>query len=80
MSVGIGLAAPADPPANVILRPQVRIGGLPAVVEFAGLTPGLAGLYQINVRIPQGVTPGPAVPLVLLQDIFTSNTVTLAVR
>jgi uncharacterized protein (TIGR03437 family) len=29
-------------------------GGL-GVIEFAGLAPGLAGLYQINVQVPSGV-------------------------
>jgi uncharacterized protein (TIGR03437 family) len=29
-----------------------------AVVSFAGLAPGLAGLYQMNVQVPSGVGPG----------------------
>jgi uncharacterized protein (TIGR03437 family) len=32
---------------------QVRIGGLPASVDFAGLAPCCAGLFQFNVRVPQ---------------------------
>ena len=56
------------------------VGGKAATVQFAGLTPGFVGLYQVNVQIPTGVTPGFAVPLVLMQNGVPSNTVTLAVR
>ena len=59
---------------------EARIGGRAATVQFAGLAPGFVGLYQVNVQIPVGVTPGPAVPLVLSQSGVPSNTVTLAVK
>jgi len=34
------------------------VGGIAATVSYAGLAPGLAGLYQLNIQIPVGVTPG----------------------
>ncbi|MEI9811270.1 MAG: hypothetical protein WDO18_00720 [Acidobacteriota bacterium] len=38
----------------------VRIGNLPAYVEYAGSSPGIVnGGLQINVRVPVGLTPGP---------------------
>jgi len=40
----------------------VTIGGRPAEVLFAGMT--LAGLYQINLRVPAGLTAGDQ-PLIL---------------
>lgn len=38
------------------------------------------GLYQVNVEVPAGVPAGSEVPLVLIQNGVTSNTVTLAIR
>ena len=32
------------------------LGGLPAPVAFAGLTPGLIGVYQIDATVPSGLT------------------------
>jgi uncharacterized protein (TIGR03437 family) len=79
-AVRSGEAAPASPLANVATLVSVTIGGQPATVQFAGLTPGYAGLYQVNVQIPSGITPGSSVPLVISQDGVPGNTVTLAVR
>jgi uncharacterized protein (TIGR03437 family) len=45
---------------------NVSVGGIPAVVQYAGSAPGqVAGLMQINVQIPAGVQPGGYVPVVL---------------
>jgi uncharacterized protein (TIGR03437 family) len=32
-----------------------------AAVEYAGIAPGFAGLYQINLRLPASVTPDPEI-------------------
>ncbi len=79
--VASGLGAPAQEPlARVVAAVTATVGGKEAAVQFAGLTPGFVGLYQVNVQIPTGVTAGAAVPLVLAQYGVPSNTVTLAVR
>lgn len=50
-----------------VLPVSVRIAGIPAVVHYAGAAPGfIAGLMQINVQIPEGVIPGPKVPISLV--------------
>ena len=79
--VPAGGAAPGtEPLARVVVPVEARISGLPAPVHFAGLAPGFAGLYQVNVEIPAGVEPDPAVTLLLLQNGVPSNTVTIAVQ
>jgi uncharacterized protein (TIGR03437 family) len=36
----------------------LTLGGKPASVLYAGLSPGFAGLYQINFTVPAGLTSG----------------------
>ncbi len=79
-AVASGVASPGSPPAQVTPAPQVSIGGRAATVQFAGLTPGLVALYQINVVVPAGVTAGTAVPVTVTAAGVTSNTVTMAIR
>jgi uncharacterized protein (TIGR03437 family) len=57
-AVAPGGASPASPLAWAIVKPQVMIGNQPAQVTFAGLVPGLAGVYQVNVVVPPGLPPG----------------------
>jgi uncharacterized protein (TIGR03437 family) len=60
---------------------KVYIGGVEATVDFAGLAPQFVGLYQINVFVPNSITPGPEVTLVLEQNgIRSREDVTIAVR
>ena len=47
-----GAASPASPAALPMLSVTATIGGQPADVLFAGLTPGGVGLFQVNLRIP----------------------------
>ena len=59
-----GRQVPSNPPKPV-QQVSVTIGGVPATTEYVGGSPGsVAGLLQVNVRIPAGVTAGPAVPVV----------------
>jgi adhesin/invasin len=75
-----GAPAPGVPFAQTTAQPTVMIGGAPATVQFSGLTPGYAGLYQVNALVPQGSTKGSAVPVVISIGGTQSNTVTIAVK
>ncbi len=62
-------------PSGLLVIPNVTasVGGIPATVEFAGEAPGdVTGVFQINVLIPQGVTPGNAVPVTVTVNGVTS--------
>lgn len=79
-AVKSGQLAPSFPLSVIVTPLNVAVGGRPAEVLFAGLSPGFVGLYQVNVRIPAGVSPGTAVELVIQQGGATSNKPTLAIR
>jgi uncharacterized protein (TIGR03437 family) len=76
-----GQPAPTTPPLSTTVNSvTVTIGGKTAFVAFSGLTPGYAGLYQVNVVVPSGIATGDAVPVVLSVAGQTSPAVTIAVR
>jgi uncharacterized protein (TIGR03437 family) len=66
----------------ISLPVTATIGGQNATVLYQGAAPGLvAGVSQINVQVPSGVTPGPAVPVTITVGGAPSlNTVTMAVK
>ena len=82
-----------DPPGvdgklagDVLPKPRlpvsVRIGSLPAEVLYAGAAPGLvAGVLQVNARVPDSVTSGNSVPISLTAGEAASPAgVTIAVQ
>jgi uncharacterized protein (TIGR03437 family) len=73
-----GAAAPVPAPQTV-LPVQVYIAGGLAPVSYAGLAPGFAGLYQVNVQVPSG-TPSGAQSLQVRAGGASGNTVTIAIR
>ncbi len=81
-----GAPAPSSPVFHTRAVTTATIGGVIVPVLFSGLTPTLVGLYQVNIQIPAGVTPGTAVTVVInATDLQTgataqSNSVTIALK
>jgi len=63
-----------------VLPPQVAIGGRMAALLAVGAVPVAPGVTQVRVRIPTGITPGPAVRVRLTYLDRPSNEVTIGVR
>jgi uncharacterized protein (TIGR03437 family) len=62
-----------------VTKPVVTIGGVAAQVDFAGLTPGAVGLYQINAVVPANAPTG-SQPLVVSVNGVGSNSSNLQVQ
>jgi len=76
-TVESGVASPVDPLAAAIFPPLVTVGGVPLLIQFAGLVPGYVGLYQIDAVVPGGVPGGLDIPLTVQQSSYST---TLPVR
>lgn len=78
-AVPSGEAAPMTALSHAAVQPIVTIGGTPAEIAFAGLTPGAVGLYQINCKVPASASDGD-LAIEISQNGVLANSVTLPVR
>jgi uncharacterized protein (TIGR03437 family) len=84
--VGMGATNPSTPTGQqttgplepAVVQPTVMVDGQPALVSFAGLTPGGIGLYQINFQVPTGARSG-NLNVVVAQGDVVANVTTLPV-
>jgi uncharacterized protein (TIGR03437 family) len=79
-TLALGDFVPASPLLPVTGVVTAQVGGVDAVVDFAGGAPGiLGGVYQVNVVIPEGMGPG-TYPVTLTVGGETSKPVNVVVR
>ena len=64
-AVNSGDISPSGPLASATAPVTVTFGNKTVTAAFAGLTPGLAGLYQVNVTVPSGVPQGSQIPVMI---------------
>ena len=75
-----GAAAPVTPPlAAAMGAVNVSLAGLVCEVQYAGLAPGLVGVYQVNFRVPANA-PGGSGDLVVTAGAASSPTVKVPVQ
>jgi uncharacterized protein (TIGR03437 family) len=82
--VATGQPAPSSEPLARLTSPPVvefggGIGGATATPLFAGLSPTYAGLYQVNVTIPDGAPKGDVYVSLAFGD-STSNAVLISIQ
>jgi uncharacterized protein (TIGR03437 family) len=70
--VASGTASPTSPLAVPSATPVLTINGAQFPILFAGLTPGLVGLYQLNFQVPAGLPAG-NITIVVSQNGQPSN-------
>ncbi|HTC36226.1 MAG TPA: hypothetical protein VK724_22790 [Bryobacteraceae bacterium] len=79
-SVPAGMAASATTLSYTTNTVTATVGGQSAKVLFAGLAPDFAGLYQVNLVVPSGVTASTSVPVVLSVGGRSSVPVTVSIQ
>lgn len=77
--ISAGQPAPLSPLLTVRAPVDVEIGGELVMSLFAGLAPGFAGLYQVNLEVPQELASG-AYSFRIVAKGRSSNTVRVSVR
>jgi uncharacterized protein (TIGR03437 family) len=81
-TVASGAASPSANPAVPLDTPTITLNGVPvpaADILFAGLTPTLVGLYQIDLQLPANA-PNGDLSLVLSQSSGLSASTILPVH
>jgi uncharacterized protein (TIGR03437 family) len=74
-----GSGGPRDPLAAARADVRVTLGGVPCETQYSGLAPDFVGVYQVNIRVPDGVPSG-TLELILQAGESRSPVVEVAVQ
>ncbi|MFN7924831.1 MAG: right-handed parallel beta-helix repeat-containing protein [Bryobacteraceae bacterium] len=86
-ATGLGPTTPAPPPGQVLTDAypltdlaalHVTLGGAEALVQYAGMT--FAGVFQVNVQVPQGVNAGDQAVVIRTGSQSSQSNIFLAFR
>ena len=68
-------------PPNSTTQPvdDALVGGKTANVLYAGLVPGMIGIYDVQLQLAPDLPTNPLTQVFIAQDVFTSNIVTIPV-
>jgi uncharacterized protein (TIGR03437 family) len=80
-SASTGAKYPLDAPQSTPISPvdNAQVGGKTANVLFAGLQPGMIGLYAVQMQLDPGLATNLQTQMYIAQDVFTSNIVTIPI-
>jgi uncharacterized protein (TIGR03437 family) len=76
----VGMVVPSGVPYNTANPVSVSIGGTTAAVFGAALTPDDAGLYQIAIQIPLGLTDGDYPVVATISGVPSPSSVLITVQ
>jgi uncharacterized protein (TIGR03437 family) len=84
--VGWGATTSTDPigtlasgVAKLTSSYSLTLGGTPVNVSYIGLSPGSAGLYQVNFTVPAGLASGNQPFVLTVDNVSTTSNAFLAV-
>jgi uncharacterized protein (TIGR03437 family) len=90
LATGLGQTMPAEVTGEIVsdgtpkpIAPiSVTVGGISAkVLSVVAEQNNIAGLFTLDILVPAGITPGPAVPVVLTAGpVHSPNSATIGVR
>jgi len=75
-----GAVPPNSPLSTLTGDVGAFIGGVPALVQFAGLAPGSPGLYQVNLIVPSTAPSGAQQLLLYSNGVASQSGVTVVIQ
>jgi uncharacterized protein (TIGR03437 family) len=79
-AVAAGTPAPSSPLSATVSPVTANIAGRAATVTFAGLAPGLIGVYQVNILVPLSAPSGTARLALYADGVGSQTAVTIQVK